>query len=47
MSNTATTETRPAAPATSPPIEKIKVKVDGRDIAGATSDMKFAASPQH
>jgi NADH-quinone oxidoreductase subunit G len=32
MSNVATTETKPAAPATPPPIEKIKVKVDGREI---------------
>jgi NADH-quinone oxidoreductase subunit G len=31
MSTAATTETKPAAPAT-PPIEKIKVKVDGREI---------------
>ena len=32
MSNVATTETKPAAPAMPPPIEKIKVKVDGREI---------------
>jgi NADH-quinone oxidoreductase subunit G len=32
MSNVATTEAKPAAPATPPPIEKIKVKVDGREI---------------
>jgi NADH-quinone oxidoreductase subunit G len=32
MSNVATTETKPAAPATPPPIEKIKVKVDGREV---------------
>ena len=32
MSNAAPTEAKPAAPATPPPIEKIKVKVDGREI---------------
>ena len=32
MSTPAITETKPAAPATPPPIEKIKVKVDGREI---------------
>ena len=32
MSNVAPTEAKPAAPATPPPIEKIKVKVDGREI---------------
>ena len=32
MSNAATTEAKPAAPATPPPVEKIKIKVDGREI---------------
>jgi NADH-quinone oxidoreductase subunit G len=32
MSNTSTTEAKPAAPAAPPPIDKIKVKVDGREI---------------
>ncbi len=32
MSNVAPTEAKPAAPATPPSIEKIKVKVDGREI---------------
>jgi hypothetical protein len=44
MSNVSTSEVKPALP-----VEKIKikVKVDGREVAGATSNMKFAASPQH
>ena len=32
MSTAATTETKPVAPATPLPVEKIKVKVDGREI---------------
>jgi NADH-quinone oxidoreductase subunit G len=32
MSNAATTETKPAAPATPPPVETLKIKVDGREV---------------
>ncbi|MBI3878629.1 MAG: molybdopterin-dependent oxidoreductase [Verrucomicrobia bacterium] len=32
MSAPATTETKPAAPAAPPPVEKIKIKVDGREL---------------
>jgi NADH-quinone oxidoreductase subunit G len=32
MSTPATTETKPAAPAAPPPVEKIKIKVDGKDF---------------
>jgi NADH-quinone oxidoreductase subunit G len=32
MSTAATTDAKPAAPATPPPVEKIKIKVDGREI---------------
>jgi NADH-quinone oxidoreductase subunit G len=32
MSTAATTEAKPAAPATPPPVEKIKIKVDGREV---------------
>ena len=39
----ATTEVKPAPPE----IEKIKVKVDGREVARPLSEMKIAAGPQH
>ncbi len=32
MSNAATTETKPAAPAATPPVETLKIKVDGREV---------------
>jgi NADH-quinone oxidoreductase subunit G len=32
MSTVATNETKPAAPAASPPVEKIKIKIDGREV---------------
>jgi len=32
MSSAPTTETKPAAPAAPPPVEKIKVKIDGREV---------------
>jgi NADH-quinone oxidoreductase subunit G len=32
MSTTLTTERKPAAPATPPPVEKIRIKIDGREV---------------
>jgi hypothetical protein len=30
-----------------PTIEKIRIKADGREVDGASSETKLAASPQH